>query len=246
MLGRLDRSAQQQRRFVADASHELRSPLARMRAELEVDAAHPESADSQATASSVLAETVGMQRLVDDLLLLARGDAGAPTALSSEPVDLDGVVDTVVGGLRRAGERRIDTHGVEPVQVRGHRGQLERLVGNLLRNAVRHARDHVVVTLGPTPGGGAELTVADDGPGIPIDERERVFERFTRLDDARTAGTGGAGLGLAIVREIAERHGGSVAVADGAPGARLVVTLPAAPSLPPDRATGGITRKTSG
>jgi signal transduction histidine kinase len=228
MLGRLERSAEQQRRFVADASHELRSPLARMRAELEVDAAHPDSADSGATAASVLAETIGVQRLVDDLLLLARGDAGAAAAVRREPVDLDDVVESVAGGLRRAGERRIDTRGVHPAQVPADRGQLERLVGNLLDNAVRHARERVVVTLTPLPAG-VELRVADDGPGIPADERERVFERFTRLDDARTAGSGGAGLGLAIARDIAERHGGALRLElDGAAGACFVLTLPVA------------------
>jgi signal transduction histidine kinase len=227
MLGRLHRSAEQQRRFVADASHELRSPLARMRAELEVDAAHPESADPASTAASVLAETVGVQRLVDDLLLLARSDAGVLAPPRREPVDLDDVVDTVVGGLRRTGERRIDTAGVHPVQVSGDRPQLERLVGNLLDNAVRHARNRIVVALARAPGGGAALSVADDGPGIPADERERVFERFTRLDDARTVGAGGAGLGLAIARDIAERHGGRLSVGDGGvSGAVLVLTLP--------------------
>jgi signal transduction histidine kinase len=227
MLGRLQQSADRQRRFVADASHELRSPLARIRAELEVDAAHPESADPGATAASVLAETVGVQQLVDDLLLLARGDAGAPAALRRETVDLDDVVGTVVGGLRRAGERRIDTREVQPVQVSADRAQLERLVGNLLDNAVRHAGERIAVSLIPAPGGGAELTVADDGPGIAGADRDRVFERFTRLDEARTGGTGGAGLGLAIARDIAGRHGGTLTLEpDGTPGARFVLRLP--------------------
>jgi signal transduction histidine kinase len=142
-------------------------------------------------------------------------------------VDLDDVVGAVAGGLRRAGERRIDTRDVHPVQVAADRAQLERLVGNLLDNAVRHARDRIVVTLTPASGDGAELTVADDGPGIPVAERDRVFERFTRLDDARTAGTGGAGLGLAIARDIAERHGGTLSLEpDGTPGARFVLRLP--------------------
>jgi signal transduction histidine kinase len=213
-----------------------------MRAELEVDAAHPESADSEATATSVLAETVGVQRLVDDLLLLARGDAGALAALRREPVDLDDIVDTVVGNLRRAGERRIDTRGVQPVQVAADRAQLERLVGNLLDNAVRHARDRVGVTLTPTPGGGAELTVADDGPGIPPADRDRVFERFTRLDDSRSAAGGGAGLGLAIARDIAERHGGTLTLDVGGPaGARFVLTLPVA-----REGDGGVSRSEPG
>jgi signal transduction histidine kinase len=231
MLARLHASSEQQRRFVADASHELRSPLARMRAELEVDAAHPTSADPEATAASVLAETVGVQRLVDDLLLLARGDAGALAALPQRQVDLDDVVETAVGGLRPAGELRVDTAGVRPVQVSGDRAQLERLVGNLLDNAVRHARDTVTITLTEDGDGDSDaeavLVVADDGPGIAPEDRERVFERFTRLDDARTAGSGGAGLGLAIARDIAERHGGSLRL-DGAAsaGARFVLRLP--------------------
>jgi signal transduction histidine kinase len=229
MLGRLQSSSDRQRRFVADASHELRSPLARMRAELEVDAAHPASADPAATAASVLAETVGVQRLVDDLLLLARGDAGALAALPRHPVDLDDVVQTLVGSLRPAGQRRIDTGGVRPVQVNGDRAQLERLVGNLLDNAVRHARDAVTITLGERADGEAVLVVADDGPGIAPGDRERVFERFTRLDDARAAGSGGAGLGLAIARDIADRHGGSLRLEDdGSAGARFVLRLPVA------------------
>jgi signal transduction histidine kinase len=226
MLGRLQASSDQQRRFVADASHELRSPLARMRAELEVDAAHPRSADPAATAASVLAETVGVQRLVEDLLLLARGDAGAPATPPQQPVDLDDVAQAVVAGLRPAANRRVDTAGVQPVQVSGDRGQLERLVGNLLDNAARHARDAVTVTL-TEDDDTAVLVVADDGPGIAPADRERVFERFTRLDDARTAGSGGAGLGLAIARDIAGRHGGSLRLEDdGTAGARFVLRLP--------------------
>jgi signal transduction histidine kinase len=231
MLARLQQSAERQRAFVADASHELRSPLARMRAEMEVDAAHPETADAAATAASVLAETVTLQRLVDDLLLLARGDAGALEVVPGEPVDLDEVVQERVAVLRAAGEQRIDAGGVRPAQVRGDPGQLRRAVANLLDNAVRHARDRIVVTLDERPNGGVELTVADDGPGVPPADRDRIFERFTRLDDARSAQDGGAGLGLAIARDIAVRHGGTVAV-DGPPGARFVLLLPGERSMP--------------
>jgi signal transduction histidine kinase len=113
--------------------------------------------------------------------------------------------------------------------VSADRPQLERLVGNLLDNAVRHARDRIVVTLAPARDGSAELTVADDGPGIPPAERDRVFERFTRLDDARSAGSGGAGLGLAIARDIAERHGGTLTLEpEDSAGARFVFRLPIA------------------
>jgi signal transduction histidine kinase len=229
MLDRLARSADQQRRFVADAAHELRSPLARMRAELEVDAAHPASADLATTHASVLAETATLQRLVDDLLLLARGDAGALDLRRAGPVDLDDVVAGLAEDLRRSG-RRIDTRAVEPVQVRGDEVQLRRAVGNLLDNAVRHAGSTVVVDLAED-GGTAVLAVSDDGPGIPLDAHGLVFERFTRLDGARSAGSGGAGLGLAIARDIAERHGGSLAVDPQAPlGARFVLSLPVARS----------------
>ena len=231
MLSRLQESADRQRRFVGDASHELRSPLTRMRTELEVDRAHPATADPTGTAASVLAEIEGMQRLVDDLLLLARGDADALPPADGGPVDLGEVVDDLVGAWRDRGEHRIDTRDVRPVLVPGDRAQLERAVGNLLDNAVRHAEARVVVALDPRPDGTVELTVGDDGPGVPPADRERVFERFTRLDDARSAGHGGAGLGLAIARDIAERHGGSLALDPSArAGARLVLRLPRSPA----------------
>src|SRR4051812_17178482 len=237
MLDRLEAAAEQQRRFVADASHELRSPLARMRAEIEVDRAHPAFADPAETQKSVLEETVRLQRLVDDLLLLARGDAGAVHGARAEPVDLDDVVEQLVAVSRRSGPPRIDTHGVVPVQVAGNRVQLDRVVANLLDNAVRHARDRVTVELREGDGV-AVLTVADDGPGIPAEARESVFERFSRLDDARSADGGGAGLGLAIARDIAVRHGGSLVLdGEGTPGARFVLTLPLDGRVPPR--TGG-------
>jgi signal transduction histidine kinase len=241
MLGRLQRSAEQQRRFVADASHELRSPLARMRTELEVDRAHPASADPAATAGSVLDEVVSLQRLVDDLLLLARGDAGAPDGPSHAPLDLDAVVTRVAG---RA-PAQVDARDVRPAQVRGNAGQLAQAVTNLLDNAVRHARSRVTVTLDETDGR-AVLVVADDGPGIPAQDHERVFGRFTRLDDARGARDGGAGLGLAIARDIAERHGGTLTLEPDGPGARFVLSLPLAPVRAPDQGNGRISRERPG
>jgi signal transduction histidine kinase len=228
MLARLEESADRQRRFVADASHELRSPLARMRAELEVDQAHPETADPASTADSVLTETVGLQRLVDDLLVLARMDAGALEGSSHTTVDLDELVGRLAARARAHGAD-VDTRAVRPVQVRGEPAQLERVVANLLDNAVRHARLRVTVALDGSDGERAELVISDDGPGIDPADAERVFERFTRLDDARTAGSGGVGLGLAIARDIAERHGGTLTLRPGGgSGAQFVLVLPVA------------------
>lgn len=224
MLDRLERSAESQRRFIADASHELRSPLTRIRAELEVDRDNPGSADLIATHLSVLEETVQMQRLVEDLLVLARHDADA--SVSTDAVDLD---DIVLRELQHASERTaatIDAGGVSAAQVHGDARQLERLVRNLLENAVRHTRARIEVTLSARDGV-ATLEVHDDGPGIPLADQSRVFERFTRLDDARAREDGGTGLGLAIARAIAERHNGSIRIdPDATSGTRLVVELP--------------------
>jgi signal transduction histidine kinase len=225
-LDRLQLAAEQQRRFVDDAAHELRSPLARVRAQLEVDRAHPSSADPEATRDAVLAEAARLQRLVDDLLLLARGDAGALDLAHAGPVDLDDVTEQEALARREPLAPRIHTRGVAPVQVAGDPGQLARAVGNLLDNAVRYARSEVTVTLSEADGV-AVLTVADDGPGIPEQAREAVFERFTRLDDARSSGDGGAGLGLAIARDVANRHGGRLVLdAHTAAGTRFVLTFP--------------------
>ena len=225
MLDRLEDSTRRQERFVADASHELRSPLTRMRAELEVDLAHPERSDAAATERSVLDETVGLQRLVDDLLQLARSDAvDAPT--TREPVDLDDLVLRQVRRLRADGRVEVDIAGVSAAQVDGDGEQLNRALRNVADNAARHARGLVTFTLTEADHT-AVLTVADDGPGIPPDQRERVFERFARVDAARTAGDGGTGLGLAITREIVEGHGGSIVVDPAyGPGARFVLTIP--------------------
>ncbi|MGH9138370.1 MAG: ATP-binding protein, partial [Acidimicrobiales bacterium] len=210
MLERIERAARQQQQFVADASHELRSPLTRIRSELEVDLAHPGGADLAATHRSVLEETAGLQRLVEDLLHLARSDAGA-VAPRDETVDLDDVVLDVARRLRGEGRVRVDTSRVHAVQVRGDAAQLARAVGNLAENAERHAVGRVTLSLAED-GGAAVLTVADDGPGIPAAQSERIFERFTRLDEARTGAAGGTGLGLAIARDVIAHHGGTVTV----------------------------------
>lgn len=225
MLGRLEDAHRRQQRFVSDASHELRSPLTSIRSELEVDLAHPETADLGSTHRSVLEEVERLQRLVDDLLHLARTDAsaGQPERI---PVDLDEIVLRVADTARARGRVGVDTSAVSGAQVVGDPERLARAVRNLVENAERHAATTVSLTLGEA-GGTVRLTVTDDGPGIPADRAERVFERFARVDDARDRGGGGTGLGLAITREIAGLHGGTVAVDTGwAHGARLVLTLP--------------------
>jgi signal transduction histidine kinase len=225
MLDRLEDSARRQRRFVADASHELRSPLTRIRTDVEVDLAHPAEADLEATHRRILDETADLERLINDLLALARADDGLEPAVR-ETVDLDELVLRHTRRIRELGQVEIDTTGVSGAQVHGDPRQLGRAIGNLLDNAARHASRTVTVTLAEE-GGSAVLAVADDGPGIPADEHERIFERFARVDDARTRESGGTGLGLAITRDIVERHNGTVAVDPGrTSGARLVVQLP--------------------
>ena len=228
MLERVDDAAQRQRGFVADASHELRSPLTRIRTELEVDLAHPEHADLRATHASVLDETIGLQRLADDLLLVARSDERGRD-LELAPVDLDDVVVRVARRLRADDRVQVDLSGVSAGRVLGDRDQLTRVVGNLADNAVRHARTTVTFRLA-TSGDDVVLTVADDGPGVPQADRERIFERFARVDAARTAHDGGTGLGLAIARDIAVSHGGTLTLDPELEGARFTLTLPAAPS----------------
>ena len=227
MLDRLEDATGRQQRFVADASHDLRSPLTRIRSELEVDLAHPGTADLAATHRSVLDEITSLQRLVEDLLHLARSDAGAPT-IRREPVDLDDIVMGDAARVRAGGRVDVDSTAVSAAQVHGDPDQLTRAIRNLIDNAARHARTTITLSL-EEHDHTAVLGVADDGPGIPTDQHQRVFERFTRLDEARTTG-GGSGLGLAIARDIIQRHDGTISIdPDHHPGTHLVITLPTAP-----------------
>lgn len=228
MLDRVEDGVLRQQRFVSDASHELRSPLARMRSQLEVDLAHPGTADPAASMRTLLDETVALGRLIDDLLVLARSDAGSPS-LERVAVDLDDIVGRQARRIREDGRVAVDVSAVSGAQVDGDPGQLTRAVRNLADNAARHAVSTVRFSVAEFDGM-AEVGVADDGPGIPPEARERVFDRFTRLDEARTAADGGTGLGLAIVRDIVERHGGSVGIdPDHHPGTRFVMRLPTTP-----------------
>jgi signal transduction histidine kinase len=227
MLARAEQVQARQRRFVADASHELRSPLTRMRAELEVDLQHPTTADPDATQRSVLEEVVALQQLVDDLLVLARSD-GESTAARGTPVAVGDIVAEVVQRARPPDGVTVDVAIATSAVVVGRAGELERAVGNLLDNAVRHASATVFVRVALV-GGSVSVVVEDDGPGILAADAERIFERFARLDEARSVGDGGAGLGLSIARDIVERHAGTLVVdASVERGARLVLTLPAA------------------
>lgn len=227
MLARLEEARDRQQRFVSDASHELRSPIATIRHELEVFLADPDRVDAPQLAGDLLAEDLRMQALVEDLLLLARSDeqTGGRTR---RPVDLDDLVLAEAARLRSRGRARVDVTGVSAGQVVGDAGQLERVVRNLVENAERHAAGQVRLQLATTAGW-VVLTVTDDGAGVAEADRARIFERFTRTDEARARNTGGYGLGLSIVREVVQSHGGTVAVddADPPPGARFVVTLPA-------------------
>ena len=243
MLGRLDRSSTEQRRFLANAAHELRSPVASLRAQLETLRDGDLTAEGAGSeVEGLMTETLRMQAMVDQLLLLARSDAGEARPLRVS-VDLDDVVAAVVEALRlenRRPEVLVDTREVAPVQVVGDPGLLEQVVRNLVDNAARYASRTVRVSLAQD-GADAVLTVDDDGPGIPAQSREEVFRRFTRLDASRDREHGGVGLGLAIVSELVGAHGGSVAVLDAPDGgARLRVRLPgAAEPAPPDDASSG-------
>jgi signal transduction histidine kinase len=231
MLSRLEAATDRQRQFVSDASHELRSPLATVITVLEVARARPESADWPSVAATAEAEAGRLGQIVDNLLLLARSDEGQLVP-GHEPVDLDELVLAEGERLRAQDRVTVDLRGVGAGRVLGDREQLGRVLRNLADNAERHAAGTVTFEVNNT-GDSVEVVVADDGPGIPEGERQRVFERFTRVDQARDRPAGGAGLGLAIVGEVVAAHGGSVVVADSAVGARVVVRLPAEPSDEP-------------
>ncbi len=228
MLERLETASDRQRQFIGDASHELRSPLAGLRAEVEVALAHPESADIPRTLQTVRDEVVRMTTLTEDLLYLAQSTERAPMTLPA-PVDLDDLVLAEARRLRERGGCEVSVH-VEAARLEGSARDLGRLLRNLSDNAAEHARGAVGFDL-RTVDGMAELTVTDDGPGIPAEARETVFQRFARLDAARQrhAAGGGFGLGLAIARQTAQAHGGTLTAherADGAAGAEFLLRLP--------------------
>lgn len=225
MLGRLQTSADRQRRFVGDASHELRSPLASLRNQLEVSTIDNPDAAWAATVADMLTDHERLERLIRDLLLLARHDGLTPD--SYEPVDLGYLVRSDLSRRPpRPGIERLVA--AENCLVRGDSDSLSRVLRNLVDNAERHAQRVIMVQVRHLSSSSAiELSVEDDGVGIAAHHRDTVFERFSRLDDARTADSGGSGLGLAIVADLVRSHHGSVRVDDSAAGARLVVLIPA-------------------
>lgn len=248
MLSRLAGAQQRQRALVSDTAHELRSPIASIRTQLEVALDFPDGQDWAATARDVHADVLRLARLAEDLLLLARLDEQAAAARRGRPVDLADLAESVVG---RYGDAPVavtvalPTAAEERPVVSGDSERLDRLLVNLVDNAVRYAKSSVVVSV-RLDGRWAELAVTDDGPGIPAAHRERAFDRFARLDDARSrdgAEAGGAGLGLAIVRATAQAYGGTASLnpaPDPAPG-------PSAPdSSAPDSSAAGPSAVVSG
>ncbi|WTZ05080.1 HAMP domain-containing histidine kinase [Micromonospora sp. NBC_01392] len=233
MLDRLAASRDRQRAFVADAAHELRSPLTNMRTELEVARRLGDGTDWPAVADDLLADTERLSRLVDDLLLLARldeDDARPARPAAVGPVELGELLRAVAARYPSPPVRLAVPAGAWWTE--GDPGELRRVLVNLVENAIRHASAEVRLAVAGPEGAYHLVTVTDDGPGVPAVDRERVFARFTRLDDARARDAGGAGLGLAIVRELVRRAGGTVELADAtpgvaAPGLRATVRLPA-------------------
>ncbi len=219
MLARLEAGHAAQQRFVGDASHELRSPLTAIISALEVAVAHPDLFGPDLASRTLIPAAQRMQSLIEDLLLLARADERGLTVCRDD-VDLDDLAVAEVDGLR--GRTPIDVRSdIKPARVAGDATALSRVLANLLDNAARHAESTVGVEMAPADGF-VVVRISDDGPGIPAADRERVFDRFVRLDSDRSRTAGGTGLGLSIVREIVVAHGGTVVIEDDRTGGAVV------------------------
>jgi two-component system OmpR family sensor kinase len=213
---------------VADASHELRTPLTVIRGQLEVLALsdRPDADEVRRVEKLVMVEVERMSRLVEDMLLLAQ--AGEDGFLRPSPIELRPFLTDLVRGLADAAPRRVELAAIPELTLDADGDRLAQALRNLLRNAIAHTSENGLVVLGvDARDGRLRFVVDDDGPGIPVDQRAAVFDRFHRLDGGRSRNAGGAGLGLAIVQAIATAHGGRV-WADGAPagGARIVLEIP--------------------
>jgi signal transduction histidine kinase len=224
MLARLEAGHQAQQRFLSDASHELRSPLATIISGLEVAEAHPELLDAELAVDTLLPEAHRMRVLIEDLLLLARADEQS-LVMRKEEVALDELAEVEAARVRR--EAGCTVHAdISPTRITGDPAGMSRMIRNLVNNAVRHANSLIVIEVS-SPDRTAILSISDDGPGIAPAERTRVFERFVRLDSDRSRSSGGAGLGLAIVAEVVAAHGGTVSIDDRpGGGTKVIVTLP--------------------
>jgi two-component system, OmpR family, sensor kinase len=232
MLDRLQDAFDRQTAFVADASHELRTPLTVIRGQLEVLALadRPDAAEVRRVEKLVRVEVERMSRLVEDMLLLAQ--AGEDGFLRPSPIELRPFLTDLVRGLADAAPRRVELGAIPELRLEADGDRLAQALRNLLRNAIAHTSQNGLVALSvDARDGRLRFVVDDDGPGIPVDQRAAVFDRFHRLDGGRSRNAGGAGLGLAIVQAIATAHGGRV-WADGAPagGARIVLEIPLRPA----------------
>jgi signal transduction histidine kinase len=226
---RADRALVRQRQFAADASHELRTPIAGLRIQLEEAQLHPGGTDLPQVLDRALLDVDRIQAIITDLLLLARIEANAPQALTD--IALPELVEAEIS--RRADRHPIRLTSESTIVVHAIPTQLSRVLTNLLDNAQRHAA-HTVEVRVRRNGEHAELSVTDDGTGVPEADRERIFQRFTRLDEARGRDQGGSGLGLAIARDIAHAHHGTLHVEDAPTGgARFVLQLPSPLPSPP-------------
>jgi signal transduction histidine kinase len=240
MLDRLEAAQEQQRRFVSDASHELRSPIAVIRQHAEVALAHPDRIVPNELATTVRAESLRLQLLVDDLLLLARADEGT-LALVRRPLDLDDIVFDEAKRLRSTTDLHVNTAAVSGGRIDADPAAIRRVMRNITDNAARHASTTVTLRLAQTDGR-VVLDVDDDGPGIAAGDRARVLDRFVRLDDARARDAGGAGLGLAIAAELVAAHDGKITI-DASPSGGTRVRLgfpPAEDAAQPNTVTGRV------
>jgi signal transduction histidine kinase len=227
MLDRIESANRRQRTFVGDAAHELRSPLASLRVQLEVAQRLGPNTDWPDLIDEVLIDVGRLDRLVEDLLRLARLDETGTGSAAHEPVDLGELVQAVAGGYEH-GRVPVVVDVADDVTVLGDRDGLHRVVVNLVDNALRYAQTQVDVDVA-VDGPNACLSVIDDGPGLPETERERVFDRFYRVEMSRSRDSGGTGLGLPIVRDVLRAHEGTVRLTgrpDGKPGLQAVVLIP--------------------
>lgn len=228
MLARLDESAQRQRRFVADASHELRSPVAAIRTTLEVGLAHPDTAPWPTIATRAAQQAQRLEDMTEQLLMLAKAD-DQRSATGAEPVDVGHLLNDIRSTIP-AGGVRIEVDATPGIGMVGNRNQLERVFRNIVDNAVRYAGGIVEVRAASGPDT-VRVVIDDDGPGIHPEDRERAFNRFVRLDASRDRHTGNAGLGLAIARELVLAHHGRIVISESPRGgARVTVDLPREPS----------------